>query len=83
MELPREIQVYIYTFLYDKWRNHWKKVMKEIMEIERKVQIMGCSGLCSTSWKYKKEINVKTCIDCGEYYRIPMYSCQRISCSCD
>jgi len=82
MELPREIQMYIYGFLNDKWRNQWSKVMKSVLKIERKVRMLGCSGLWSTQWIGTK-ISVKICIDCGEYYRIPMYSCQRISCSCD
>jgi len=83
MELPREIQRYIYAFLYDKWRIQWKKVMKEIGAIEIKRRILGCSGLWSTRWIFRKEMSAKMCIECGEYYRIPMYSCQRISCSCD
>jgi hypothetical protein len=82
MDLPREIQVYIYSFLYDKWRIKWSTVMKSVMKIERKVQMLGCSSLWSTEWIGTKK-TVKICMDCGEYYRIPMYSCQRISCSCD
>ena len=79
MELPREIQMYIYGFLYDEWREKWSSVMREVLRIEIKSKRFPISGLLLKRWN-KKEI--KICMDCGNYYRIPMYSCERISCSC-
>ena len=82
MELPREIQLYIYKFLYDKWRPLWNKVMKELVTIEIKVRIFKISGLLSKSWHLDKVKEIKICIVCGNYYKIPMYSCHKLSCDC-
>jgi hypothetical protein len=83
MELPREIQLYIYSYLYEKWRPVWNKVMEEVKRIEIESKRLVCSGLLCKRWKLEKEIEVKICMDCGNYYRIPMYSCGVIGCSCD
>ena len=80
MELPREIQIYIYRFLYDKWRLLWNKVMKELLTVEIETKLLAFSGLFSKRWN---KIRTKICLDCGNYYRIPMYSSVFIACSCD
>ena len=80
MELPREIQVYIYSYLYDKWRIKWKSVMKEMLTVEIESKILSISGLLSKRWN---KIRTKICMECGNYYRIPMYSSYIIVCSCD
>ena len=82
MELPREIQIYIYSYLFDKWRIKWSKVMKEVLSIEIKERILRISNLMYKSWKIGKEMSLKICLDCGEYYSIPMYSCHAIGCAC-
>lgn len=79
MELPREIQMYIYVFLYDKWREKWSSVMSEVLRIEIKSKMLVCSGLWMKRWN---KLEIKICMDCGNYYKIPMYSCEAISCSC-
>ena len=80
MELPRDIQLYIYGFLYDKWRPVWKKVMKELATVEIETKILLGSGLLFKRWN---KIRTKICLDCGNYYRIPMYSSYSIVCTCD
>ena len=80
MELPREVQVYIYTFLYDKWRLKWSEVMKEVLKIEIKSRMLRMSGLLHKRWN---SLEIRICLDCGDYYRIPMYSCHKVCCGCD
>jgi len=80
MELPRELQVYIYSFLYDKWLIRWKSVMKEMKEIEIESKIQVISGLYCKRWNKKR---IKICLECGDYYNIPMYGSLAMYCRCD
>jgi len=80
MELPRELQMYIYSYLYDKWRTVWKSVMKEMKEIEIETKTLPISGLYCKRWNEKR---IKICLECGEYYNIPMYWSLAMYCSCD
>jgi len=80
MELPRELQVYIKSYLYDKWRRNWRSVMKEMKGIKMESEYQMYSGLYCKRWNEKQ---IKICMECGEYYNIPMYSSLAMYCSCD
>jgi hypothetical protein len=79
MELPREIQIHIYRYLYDKWREAWKEVMREVNEIRIEIKYLALSRLMTKSWN---SIRTNICIDCGNYYKVPFYSCLDTSCAC-
>jgi hypothetical protein len=83
MELPRELQVYILSYLYDPWRKRWREVMKSFDEIEILSRHFRLSNLVIKTWRFpNKIIQYRMCIDCGNYYQIPMYSCSVVGCDC-
>ena len=83
MELPRELQVYILSYLYDPWRKRWREVMKYFAEIEILSRLFRLSNLVIKTWRFPdKIIQYRMCIDCGNYYQIPMYSCSVVGCDC-
>jgi hypothetical protein len=83
MELPRELQVYILSYLYDPWRKRWREVMQSFAEIEILSRHFRLSNLVIKTWRFpNKIIQYRMCIDCGNYYQIPMYSCSAVGCDC-
>ena len=83
MELPRELQVYILSYLYDPWRKRWREVMKSFDEIEILTRHFRLSNLMIKTWRFpEKIIQYRMCLDCGNYYQIPMYSCSVVGCDC-
>jgi len=82
MELPREIEVYIYSFLYDKWRVRWNLVMKEILSLEEKTKILNISRFMIKEWKLERPKEIKICLDCGEYYNVRFYGSMAMWCDC-
>lgn len=82
LELPRELQLYIYGFLNEKWEAAWKKVMRELLSVKVYVRILPISNLMSKMWYLPKHKLIRTCLDCGGYYTVPMYSSLRMYCEC-
>jgi hypothetical protein len=87
MELPREIQVYILSYLYDPWKKKWKKVMETLNGLEVLSRHFQLSNLVIKTWMLPKNsirriIQYRLCLDCGNYYQIPMYSCSVVGCDC-
>lgn len=83
MELPRELQVYILSYLYDPWRKRWREVMKSFDEIEILSRYFHLSNLVIKTWRFpEKIIQYRMCLECGNYYQIPMYSCSIVGCDC-
>jgi hypothetical protein len=87
MELPRELQVYILSYLYEPWRKHWKKVMTTLNSVEMISRHFQLSNLTIRTWMLpvtstRKIIQYRICVDCGNYYQIPFYSCSVIGCDC-
>jgi len=82
MELPRELQLYIYRFLYDKWRTVWKKVMVELSHLETNTQTWNISRFMVKEWKLKKQKQIKVCLECGHFYSLPLYGSMAMWCDC-
>lgn len=87
MELPRELQVYIMSFLYDPWKKHWKKVISTLKSVEMVSRHFQLSNLTIKTWMLpplstRRIIQYRICVDCGNYYQIPLYSCSVIGCDC-
>ena len=82
MEVPRELQIYIYRFLYDKWRPVWKEVMQELMKLECKTRIWTISRFMIKEWKLKKTKEIKICLECGHFYSLPLYGSLAMWCDC-
>jgi len=82
MEFPREIQIYIYRFLYDKWRPVWKEVMQELMKLECKTKIWNISRFMIKEWKLKTPKEIKICLECGNFYSLPLYGSMSMWCDC-
>ena len=87
MELPRELQVYILSYLYDPWKKRWREVMKSFAEIEILSRHFHLSNLVIKTWSLPEKstrriVQYRVCIDCGNYYQIPMYSCSVVGCDC-
>jgi len=53
MELPREIQQYIFQFLYDPWRSVYKKVMKELESVQHNTRYWVISRFMLKDWELK------------------------------
>jgi hypothetical protein len=76
-ELPRELQVHILSFLYDPWRKRWSTVMNEIESRPHHTIVL--------SRFMRKYIPGKTytiCLDCGNFYKIPLYGSLAMYCEC-
>jgi hypothetical protein len=82
MELPREIQLYIFNFLYDKWRPYWKNVMQELSDTYHVSRTMVHNRLVRQSWNLPKGLQFTICLDCGNFYALPMYSTCAMYCNC-
>ena len=87
VELPRELQVNILSYLYEPWKKHWKKVMKTFSEIEILSRHFQLSNLIIKTWilpkgSSRRIIQYRMCLDCGNYYQIPLYSCSVVGCDC-
>jgi len=82
MELPREIQMYILSFLYDPWRKHWRQVMNALIGVKILNRHLQLSHLSLKTWVLPKPIQTRVCLDCGNYYQIPLYSCSSLGCDC-
>ena len=82
MELPREVQQYIFSFLYDKWRPQWNRVMKELKEIQSQSKIWIISRFMVRDWYLRKPKHYKICLDCGNYYSLPLYGSLAMYCDC-
>jgi hypothetical protein len=87
MELPRELQVYILSYLYDPWKKHWKEVMTTLKAAEILTKHFQLSNLTIKTWMLpalskRRIIQYRVCLDCGNYYQIPMYSCSALGCEC-
>jgi hypothetical protein len=83
MELPREIQVYILSYLYDPWRKRWKQVMKTLKQVEMVSHHFQLSRLMlKTCTMPGQIIQYRVCLDCGNYYHLPLYSCSTVGCDC-
>ena len=80
VELPREIQLYIFQFLYDKWRPIWNKVMKELVNIRTKSYVI--SRFIRKIWNLTKVKEFTICIECGNYYKPRVYSSISMFCLC-
>jgi hypothetical protein len=82
IELPREIQLYIFQFLYDKWRPRWKDVMKELISIQHITRTLVISRFMIKDWYLIRPKHFMICLDCGNYYNLPMYSTLAMFCDC-
>ena len=82
MELPRELQLYIFRFLYDKWRTVWKEVMLDLLRLEFHTKIWNISRFMVKEWKLKKLKHIKICLDCGHFYNLPLYRSMTMWCDC-
>jgi len=82
MELPRELQLYIFQFLYDPWKTRWNKVMKELSEVQQRTQYWNISRFMIKDWNLKKPKHFMVCLDCGNFYNLPLYGCMTIYCDC-
>ena len=84
MELPREIQVYILSYLYDPWRKRWKHVMKTLKNVEMLSHHFQLSRLMlkTCTMPGRRIIQYRVCLDCGNYYHVPLYSCSVVGCDC-
>jgi hypothetical protein len=82
MELPREIQVYIYSFIYDKWRKEWKKVVEEIECIENRTKYYIISRFMRKEYLLPKQKEFTICLECGNYYKPRLYSSLAMYCDC-
>jgi hypothetical protein len=82
MELPDELQKYIKEYLNERWERAWKKVMKELLSVKVNVRIFAISNLMTKMWYLPKHKLIRTCLACGDYYTIPMYSSLRTNCEC-
>jgi hypothetical protein len=81
-ELPRELQVYICSYLYNPWIKKWRKVIESIRNIHILNRILPLSHLCLRTWMTPKIIQCHICLDCGNYYQIPLYSLSVVGCDC-
>lgn len=82
MELPREIQVYILSYLYEPWKKRWTDVMSTLTRVKILNRHLQLSHLSLKTWVLPKPIQCRMCLDCGNYYRIPLYSCSVVGCDC-
>jgi hypothetical protein len=82
MELPRELQLYILQFLYDPWRTQWKDVMRQLSEVQHHSRYWIISRFMVKEWNLKKHKQFRICLDCGNYYHLPLYGCMTIYCDC-
>jgi len=82
MELPRELQMYIYHFLYDKWRPVWKGVMEELLKIESETKIWQISRFMIKEWKLNTPKQFMICLDCGHFYNLPLHGSMAMWCDC-
>jgi hypothetical protein len=81
-ELPREIVLKMYTYIYNKWETPWRKVMKELLGTEEISKILPISRCMRKEWDLKKRKQYTICIDCGQYYQLPLYSNLSMYCEC-
>jgi len=79
MELPRELQLHILSFLYDPWRPVWASVMRELESLHVETQTMVLSRFMR---KYMPGKMYTICLDCGNFYRIPIYGSLAMYCEC-
>jgi len=77
--LPREVQLYIYEYVYDRWKEEWSKVMSELLRLETKTHILVLSRFMR---KYIGKRVYTICLDCGHYYNLPLYSSLSMYCDC-
>ena len=84
MELPRELQVYILSFLYDPWRKRWNEVIRTLKSAEILIRNFQLSHLMLKTWVLpnRRVLQYRICLDCGNYYQIPLYSCSVVGCDC-
>ena len=84
MELPREIQVYILSYLYEPWKKKWRRVMNALNGLQILCRHFQLSNLMMKTWVLPKHrvLQYRICLDCGNYYQIPLYSCSVIGCDC-
>jgi len=82
MELPRELQLHIFQYLYDPWRSVYHKVMKELEAVQHKTRYWVISRFMVKDWDLKKPKQYRICLDCGNYYNLPLYGCMAMYCDC-
>lgn len=78
-DLPRELQVYILSFVYDPWRKEWKKVMAELDSQKAETQTLVISRFMRL---YRPGKMYTICLDCGNFYKIPLYGSLAMYCEC-
>lgn len=81
-ELPRELQLHIFRFLYDPWRSVYNQVMKELEAVQHKTRYWVISRFMVKDWDLKKPKQFRICLDCGNYYNLPLYGTMSIYCDC-
>lgn len=81
-KLPREIEVQIYRYIYNKWSEGWREVMKELLETEEISKILPMSRCMRKEWDLKRRKQYTICLDCGQYYQLPLYSNLSMYCEC-
>lgn len=79
MELPRELQIHILSFLYDPHRRTWSEVMRQLSEIHVHTETLVLSRFMR---KYMPGKMYTICLDCGNYYKIPLYGSLAMYCEC-
>ena len=79
IDLPRELQVYILSFVYDPWRRAWKKVMMELDAQKTETQTLVISRFMRM---YRPGKMYTICLDCGNFYKIPLYGSLAMYCEC-
>jgi len=82
MELPRELQLHILTYLYNKWRPRFKEVMKELGSVQHRTKVWNISRFMVKDWDLSRPKHFMICLDCGNYYNLPLYGCLAIYCDC-
>ena len=79
LELPRELQVHILSFLYNPYRSDWRSVMREIELQKSETQTIVLSRFMR---KYMPGKMYTICLDCGNYYKPPLYGSRAMYCEC-
>jgi hypothetical protein len=74
--------VNILSYLYDPWKRRWKEVIQSILKIEILTRHLPLSHLSLKTWLLPRPIQSRMCLDCGNYYQIPLYSCSVVGCDC-
>jgi hypothetical protein len=81
-ELPREVQLHIFQYLYDPWRPRWKGVMNELTQVQHHTRYWHISRFMVKDWDLSKPKHFMICLDCGNYYNLPLYGSIAMYCDC-